>query len=559
VNAAHPRSRRPGRLRGLLPAALAAAVLSALGAPGPAAAQPLLTGVTNLGTNAPLAFQRTRDAGARFVRIQLYWGGTAPTKQPDNWNPSNPDDPAYDWVAGDEAVRNAIAAGLTPVLQVDGTPQWAQRCQTPGVFPGSICDPNPGDLRDFATAAASHYSGRTPGVPAVKYFQGLNEPNLSLFFFPQYETSGKPISPFLYRDLINAFYAGVKAAEPSDLVVMAGLGPIEIPKYTIGPMKFARLLLCMKGTKNPKPTKESCDGGVHFDIFAIQPYTTGSPTHQGGTNDVEIGDLPKLQTLIQAADRAGRIVGAFKKTPLWVTEFSWDSKPPDPGGLPMRIETRWVAEALHVAWSAGVENFFWYSLRDGPPPNAGQKYSETLESGLYFRGATLEQDQPKPFLSAFRFPFVAYPGKKLEFWGRTPSGGGGKVKIELKQKGGWKRVATVRADKDGIFRGKLKTSYGQNRKGAARAIVAKQASTPFAMKPVEDFYHPPFGGEVTRPGARGFREAPARVWRQLTLRGFGVLGRSNSAVIRPSCVPAPLGPALANPRTPTSQNPLRAP
>ena len=486
-------SRRGNRLRGLLLAALAATALASAGAPAAASAQPLLTGVTNLGTNAPLAFQRTRESGASFVRIQLYWGGAAPVKKPDGWNPADPDDPAYDWTASDEAVRNAIAAGLTPVMQVDGTPQWAQRCQTPPVFPGAICDPNPADLRAFATAAASRYSGHTQGVPAVKYWQGLNEPNLSIFFFPQYEANGKPLSPYLYRDLINAFYAGVKAAEPADLVIAAGLGPIEIPKYTIGPLKFAQLMLCMKGVKNPKPTKEDCGGGVHFDVFAIQPYTTGGPEHEGGTNDVEIGDLPKLQRLIQAADRAGRIVGATKTTPLWVTEFSWDSKPPDPGGLPMKVETRWVAEALHAAWSAGVENFFWYSLRDDPAPSGGRTYAETLQSGLYFRGANLDQDQPKAFLRAFRFPFVAYPGGKLEFWGRTPSGRGGKVKIELKQGGSWKLAKAVRADRYGIFRGKLNTTYGSDRKGAARAIAAKQASAAFAMKPVPDFHHPPFG------------------------------------------------------------------
>jgi hypothetical protein len=493
VTRPQPRPSRRGRLRGLLLAALATGALLGLGAtPAPASAQPFATGITNLATNAPLAFERTRDAGARFVRLQLYWGGTAPNLRPDDWNPSNPNEPAYNWVASDEAVRHALEAGLTPVIQVDGSPQWAQRCQTPGVFPASICDPNPADLRAFATAAAARYSGRVPGVPAVKYWQALNEPNLSLFFFPQYETSGKPISPFLYRDLINAFYAGVKASEPNDLVLLGGLGPIEIPQYTIGPMKFAQLLLCMSGGKNPKPNKESCDGGVHFDIFAIQPYTTGGPTHQGGRNDVELGDLPKLQNLIAAADRGGRIVGAFEKTPLWVTEFSWDSKPPDPGGLPMKIEIRWVAEALHTAWSAGVENFFWYSLHD-EVHNGSRPYNETLESGLYFRGPSLEQDQPKPVLAAFRFPFVAYPGGKLSYWGRTASGRAGKVKIELLEGSKWKRVASARANKYGIFQGKLRTAYGRNLKGAARARSGKQLSPAFSMKPVRDFHHPPFG------------------------------------------------------------------
>jgi hypothetical protein len=494
VSRAEARPSRRTRFRRLLLAGLASAALLATGSqPPPAEAQPLLTGITNLGTNNPLAFQRTREAGGRFVRIQLYWGGAAPTAKPANWNPSDPNDPAYDWVASDEAVRHAVAAGLTPVVQVDGTPSWAQRCQTPAVLAGAICDPNPVDLRAFATAAASRYSGRTPGLPAVQYWQALNEPNLSIFFFPQFETSGKMLSPYLYRDLINAFYAGVKAAEPAAIVVAAGLGPIAVPQYTIGPLQFARLLLCMKGSKNPKPTREDCGGGVHFDIFAIQPYTTGGPTHEGGPNDVEIGDLPKLQKLIAAANRAGRIQGIFRKTPLWVTEFSWDSKPPDPNGLPMGIETRWVAEAMHTAWSAGVSNFFWYSLRDDPPPAAGKTYKETLESGLYYRGPTLEADQPKPFLRAFRFPFVAYPGNSLDFWGRTPSGGRGKVSIEVLEGGKWKQVLSTRADTNGIFRGKVKTGYGEDRKGAARAVVGRQISATFSMRPVRDFYHPPFG------------------------------------------------------------------
>jgi hypothetical protein len=486
---------RPGRvirLRGLLLAALASAIVLVPGA-APAAAQPLLTGITNLGSNDLLAFQRTRDAGGRFVRVQLYWGGTAPKTRPASWNPSNPNDPAYNWVAADEAVRRAVASGLTPVMQVDGAPSWAQRCQTPNVLAGAICDPDPADLRAFATAAASRYSGRTPGLPAVEYWQALNEPNLSLFFFPQFETNGTMLSPYLYRNLLNAFYFGIKAAEPADLVIAAGLGPIAIPKYTIGPLQFARLMLCMKGARNPKPTQEDCGGGVYFDIFAIQPYTTGGPTHQGGPNDVEIGDLPKLQKLIAAANRAGRIQGSFKRTPLWITEFSWDSKPPDPNGLPMKIESRWVAEALHTAWSAGVTNFFWYSLRDGPPPSGGQTYKETLESGLYFRAPTLEGDQPKPFLRSFRFPFVAYPGGSLDFWGRTPSGGSGKVSIQLKRGGKWRQVKVARANQDGIFRGKVRTRYGNDEKGAARAVVAKHVSAAFAMRPVPDFHHPPFG------------------------------------------------------------------
>ena len=189
-------------------------------------------------------------------------------------------------------------------------------------------------------------------------------------------------------------------------------------------MDFTRRLLCMKGRKKPRPTKGDCGGGVHFDIFDIHPYTTGGPTHEGGKDDVQMGDLAKLQTLLGAASRAGRIHGKFKKQPpLWINEFSWDSNPPDPGGLPMQIETRWVAEALYVAWSAGVSHFSWYSLRDQRHVPGSLPSSETLQSGLYFRGPEVGHDQPKEFLYAFRFPFVAYPTKRGSRSGAAPPSG----------------------------------------------------------------------------------------------------------------------------------------
>lgn len=494
MSAIPTRTLRQRRWHWLLALLVAVSALwaTALSAPR-AEARALVTGVTNLYSTQPLSFQRTKETGSQLVRIQLYWGGVAPRTQPEAWNPADQADPAYNWGEPDDAVRHALAAGLTPILQVDGAPEWAQRCSTPPSLAGAICDPDPSALRSFAQAAAERYSGRVAGIPAVKYFQALNEPNLSLFFLPQFETDGKLVSPDLYRNLMNAFYAGVKTAEPNALVMLAGLGPIAVPKYTIGPIAFTKALLCMTGSnKKPKPLPGDCGGGVNFDIFAVQPYSTGGPRHEGGPNDVQIGDLPKLQTLIKAADKANRINSVYKRTPLWITEFSWDSNPPDPGGLPMRIETRWVAEALHTAWSAGVQNFFWFSLRDDAH-NPSEPYSQSLESGLYFRGASLEQDAPKPFLKSFRFPFVAYPGPKFEFWGRTPTSRPGSVKIQLKVNGTWKTARTVRADKDGIFRGKIATKYGRDKKGTARAIFGKQKTANFAMKPVPDFYHPPFG------------------------------------------------------------------
>lgn len=459
-------------------------------APAEARARALHTGVSYVYDNDVAAFEHAKQAGAQLVQTPLRWAAVAPKSQPVSWNPEDPADPNYDWEFTDLWVARAVAVGLTPVLQIREAPLWTQRCYSGET--DAPCNPDPDALAAFATAAARRYSGHFLNLPRVRYWQGLNEPNLSLFFNPQYE-GDKPVSPDLYRTLINRFYAAVKSVDPTDIVLAAGLGPIAVPKYTIGPLRFARLLLCMKGHNRPKPTAGNCGGGVHFDIFDIHPYTTGGPTHEGGINDVELGDLKKLTTLLAAADHAGRIKGMYRHTPLWIMEFAWDSKPPDPGGLPMKIEDRWVPEALFRAWKAGVEHFFWYSLRDFPyEPN--RPFSETLQSGLYFRGPTVAKDQPKEFLKGFRFPFVAYPRRKsLYFWGRTPTSGRGRVVIQVLEHGHWRRAAVIRANAAGIFSGLARLRYGQNRRGAARAVYGGQASLPFSMKPVPDFVQPPFG------------------------------------------------------------------
>jgi hypothetical protein len=480
--------------RWALGALLVVACLSSAGAsPAAAASHPLITSVSGIDDYDAPAFQQTKAAGAQWVHMAIPWAAIAPPTQPPGWQPEDPGDPHYDWSYLDKGVTNAVAAGLTPVLMIDGAPKWAQRCQAPPAgAAGDLCNPDPAALSAFATAAARRYSGHFGNLPRVAYWQGLNEPNLSLFFYPQF-VNGKPASPGLYRKLINSFYAAVKGVDPSNLVIAGGLGPIAVPKYTIGPMRFTRLLLCMTGRTDPHPTKGKCGGGVHFDIFDIHPYTTGAPTHEGGVDDVQMGDLGKLQTLLRAADRAGRIQGAYKRTPLWINEFSWDTNPPDPGGLPMKIESRWVAEALFVAWRAGISHFSWYSLRD-EKYDPSRAFSETLQSGLYFRGVTLEQDQPKEILYAFRFPFVAYPTDNgLSFWGRSPDSSAGRVTIQLFRHGGWKDAGSVRAGADGIFSGLLPGRYGRGKQGSARALYNGEGAIPFSMRPVKDFRQPPFG------------------------------------------------------------------
>lgn len=193
-----------------------------------AAPRPLETGVSYVNPDEPAAVQKAKATGAKLVQTPLRWNYIAPSRLPASWDPSNPADPNYDWGSVDSFVKNAIAAGLTPLLQVRSAPSWANRCGAAATSYDAVCNPDPAALAAFAHAAAVRYSGSFDGLPRVTYWQALNEPNLSLFFQPQYE-GGKLVSPAIYRNLLNTFSAAVKGVDPSNRVLVGGLGPIAVP------------------------------------------------------------------------------------------------------------------------------------------------------------------------------------------------------------------------------------------------------------------------------------------------------------------------------------------
>ena len=52
-----------------------------------------------------------------------------------------------------------------------------------------------------------------------------------------------------------------------------------------------------------------------------------------------------MKVLLDAAART-RHVRSRAPVRFWVTEFSWDTNPPDPRGVPVKLQARWLSEAL---------------------------------------------------------------------------------------------------------------------------------------------------------------------------------------------------------------------
>jgi len=469
--------------------------------PGAAAARgPLVTGIADSfqGPGAQLAFARTHAAGARVARVYLSWASVAPpgSSKPAGFDASNPADPHYFWGGADRLIDGAKAAGLEPLVTVTRGPDWATASGSG--LPASeriagTVRPNAHEFGLFAAAVARRYSGSTPGVPRVRYWQAWNEPNHHNDLNPQFAIGASSqatrktplLSPDIYRGMLSEFSAAVHAVRSDNLVVAGGLAPFFRPQPGVrvaAPLTFMRKLLCLSSRNRPL---SGC-APLRFDVWAHDPYTSGGPTHHAvADDDVSLGDLPQMMRVLKAARRAGHVVSR-RKLRFWITEISWDTRPPDRYGLPPRLEARWVSEMLFRSWRMGIDLVAWYQVRDAPRDGV-------FQSGLYYRCSRGPScDKPKPALAAFRFPLVAFrSGHKVLVWGRTPGGRKGTVIVERKRGHGWHRVARLRTNRYGIFQRRLRISG----KGSVRARLThpRAKSLPFSLRRVRDRPVNPFG------------------------------------------------------------------
>jgi hypothetical protein len=447
---AHPRRYRLGRLVTAL-----AVVALALGVPAIAARAGggFLTGfadgIYESSTTPGYWLDRTVATGARFILLPVDWASVAPARP--QTDPANPGNPAYNWRELDAAVRAAAARRLAVAFTVAGAggPPWADGPHRPADVQPGTWRPSPGAFAAFALALARRYSGRfDPGsgtLPRVRYYQAWSEPNLDNHLTPQWIRVGRrwvAESPIIYRGLLNAFYAAVKSVHSSNLVITGGTAPFGDPPggARIPPAEFVRAMLCVQG---PRLTTTRCSNPAHFDILAHHPYAINGPWAPAiNADDVSVPDLGKLTRPLAAAERAGQALPRGPKQ-LWVTEFSWDSSPPDPHGVPMNEHAHWLEEAFYVLWRQGVDAIAWYLLVDQPPVPS---YATSYQSGVYFLGG-----RPKLSLQAFRFPFVVEPapGARQTVWGIAPSAG--TVLVQRLSAGHWRTILRVAVSAHGVF------------------------------------------------------------------------------------------------------------
>jgi hypothetical protein len=366
-----------------------------------------------------LTLERIRATGATVVRIPVEWRVVTNPDPPAGFQATDPSSSAYQFAAVDAAVRETVAGGLTPLLVLSRAPAFAEAPHRwPYAYPGSWA-PNPVAFGQFAAAVARRYDGSFPDpldpgrvLPAVRFLQAWNEPNLARYLEPQWVVKDghwRAFSPLLYRELLNAFYTAVKSVAPHDVVLSAGIAPNGEPAGIgrMTPLEFLSTMLCLTARK-PKP----CPDPAHFDALAFHPLSFESPDSPAvSASDVAISDIAKITGLLGRATRAHTVLPRGPKA-LWVTELNWESSPPAAHGVPGSLQAKWISRALHRLWIAGAKVAEWQFLIDPYPTLAlatptGGTVNISRSAGLYSAGVAgnPQSARPKPFLRGFTFPF----------------------------------------------------------------------------------------------------------------------------------------------------------
>jgi hypothetical protein len=456
------------------------AVLAALALPSAAAASATQESTfqdDELLVDGSAAVQaRTLDTlkalGADRVRVSLRWRLVAPTpdapRKPAGFDASAPlSYPPGVWDRYDRLVRLADARGLGVSFVITGpAPNWGS-----GTPPGRpeldpTFDPSATEFAAFVQAAALRY-------PGVHYWSIWSEPNQAASLTPQWLPDPRdpqrfvPTAPQVYRRLVDAAWGALQlTGHAHDTILIGETAPKGLLDNrgidrSIDAQRFIRELYCLddnlqfyEGTDaevRACPTTNPSFGFVaaHPGLFAASgwahhPYELTLapdklPVHPEAW--VTMGNLRGLSGLLRRI-HARYNQPSPKPIALYLTQYGYQTRPADPGGVGPAQQAEYLNHAEYLAWrNRAVRTLGQYLLVD-----AGAPVATTFQSGL----KTVAGDR-KPAYDAYALPlWLPSPsiaaGRRLRVWGlvrAAPNGRRAQVSIQVRDGPGhpWRHLA----------------------------------------------------------------------------------------------------------------------
>jgi hypothetical protein len=454
------------------------------------------TSATTLDTLAALGVDR--------VRVTVKWSVVAPNagsySRP-TFNASDPNAyPAGAWNRYDELVRLARAKGMKVDFNVSApAPLWATGKRVSAASQPEVYSPMAADFGAFVAAVGKRYSGTFvparqaipvpgrvasesaraaatgPQVPRVSFWSIWNEPNVSMWLTPQWlkvKGTWTPRSSVLYRQYVESGTRSLRTTgHAKDTIVAGELAARGLPgkgtTRALKPLAFIRQMYCVDSNIRPLkgkaaaalgcPTKGNTrdlpkrfPGLFTISGWAHHPYSLIlAPNVKSSDKDyVTLADLSRLSSTL---DKIFKKYGKRKRLPLWLTEYGYQTNPPDPY-QPYSASTQgaFLNQADWMTFRNPRVRSMTQFLLDDDPPRAGVGMDKwgTFQSGLRTSAGT-----PKASYAMYRLPMYlpkksAKKGRRLGIWGLVrPAANGAAlaVRLEFRAKGttAWKKVKTV--------------------------------------------------------------------------------------------------------------------
>ncbi|HEY1513625.1 MAG TPA: hypothetical protein VGF66_07715, partial [Gaiellaceae bacterium] len=256
---------------------------------------------------------------------------------------------------------------------------------------------------------ASYAASIAKEFPAIRDFIVGNEPNLNLFWMPQFGLDGVDLAARSYELLLARTYDALKLVSDDVNVIGGALSSHGQDKPgsvrpTHSPTAFIEDLgAAYRATKRSRPI---------MDMFAIHPYLIPSrlpPTFAHPlTTTIGVADYPKLVKLLTSAFRGTAQRG--ETLPIVYDEFGYQSQIPKPlrfvythlgskaaaDAIPVSLQAKYYAQAFALAACqptvAGMLIFHVVDERD----------ARAWQSGLYYGNG-----RPKTSLAKVRAAALA--------------------------------------------------------------------------------------------------------------------------------------------------------
>ncbi len=442
--------------------------------------------------------------GVDRLRITVVWAAVAPdpkSRARPRFDAADPDAyPPGAWDRYEVVTREARARGMDVSFNLTApAPLWAT-APPPREDVADTYEPSPQEFGAFAAAVGRRFDGAA-GRTRVSHWSIWNEPNQSGWLTPQFADAGggrfADAAPRLYRGLLDAAYAALRATgHERDTILIGETAPkgdaSRGVKRRMKALVFVRGLYCIDAQGRPLTGQLAADLACDppdqfrarhpglFDAtgFAHHPYELllDPSTRQTDPDYVTLSSLGRLTSTLDAAFRR---YGVARQLPLHLTEYGYQTDPPDEiSGVPYAQQAAYLNESEYLAWRDGrVETLAQFLLFDD-----GDPIGTTFQSGLRtFAG------QAKPALDAYRLPvWVARPtvrrGAAVRLWGMLRSAPNGRpadavVQFARGRSRVWQDVQQVRTTNP---RGYFTTRFRLRSPGRLRVAYA-QPGQPVAV------------------------------------------------------------------------------